>query len=55
MNGRCSCIEWHVIPLANEIAITVVDSVANELASGSQTNKCNQTEVKHDKRQDIMN
>ena len=43
MNGKCSCIEWQVIPLANEIAITVVDSVANELASGSQTNKCNHT------------
>ena len=41
MNGRHSCIEWQVIPLANEIAITVVDSVANELASGSLTNECN--------------
>ena len=29
--------------LANEIAITVVDSVANELACGSQTNECNRT------------
>ena len=43
MNGRCSCIEWQVIPLVYEIAITVVDSVANELACGSQTNECNRT------------
>ena len=37
--------------LANEIAITVVDSVANEIASGSQTNECN---CNHDKRPDNL-